>query len=72
MFAMLYSINWPKFIVWFPLLLKVLDNMCIAIFGFPGCGAITFEINLIFFIKLFFYKNENLNILRTKRAFNVE
>ena len=30
-FLMLYSINWSKFIVWFPLLLEILGNMCIAI-----------------------------------------
>ena len=31
MFLMLYSINWPNFIVWLPLLLEILGNMCIAI-----------------------------------------
>ena len=31
MFLMLYSINWPNFIVWFTLLLEILDNMCIVI-----------------------------------------
>ena len=31
MFLMLYSINWPNFIAWLPLLLEILDNMCIAI-----------------------------------------
>ena len=30
MFLMLYSINWPNFIVWFALLLEILSNMCIA------------------------------------------
>ena len=30
-FLMLHSINWPNFIVWLPLLLEVLGNMCIAI-----------------------------------------
>ena len=30
MFLMLYSINWPNLIAWFPLLLKILGNMCIA------------------------------------------
>ena len=28
---MLYSINWPNFFVWLPLLLEILGNMCIAI-----------------------------------------
>ena len=31
MFLMLYSINWPNFIVWLPLLLEILGNMYIAI-----------------------------------------
>ena len=31
MFLMLYSINLPNFIVWLPLLLETLGNMCIAI-----------------------------------------
>ena len=31
MFFMLYSINWPNFIVWLTLLLEILVNMCIAI-----------------------------------------
>ena len=31
MFLMLYSINWPNFIAWLPLLLDLLGNMCIAI-----------------------------------------
>ena len=28
---LLYSINWPNFIAWLPLLLEILGNMCIAI-----------------------------------------
>ena len=31
MFLMLYSINLPNFIAWLPLLLEILDNMCITI-----------------------------------------
>ena len=31
MFLMLYSMNWPNFITWLPLLLETLLNMCIAI-----------------------------------------
>ena len=30
-FLMLHSINWPNFIVWLPLLLDILGNMCITI-----------------------------------------
>ena len=29
-FLLLYSINWPSFIVWLPLLREILRNMCIA------------------------------------------
>ena len=31
MFLMLYSINLPNFVVWLPLLLEILGNMCITI-----------------------------------------
>ena len=31
MFLMLYFINRPNFILWLPLLLEILGNMCIAI-----------------------------------------
>ena len=31
LFHILYSISWPNFIVWLPLLLEILDNMCISI-----------------------------------------
>ena len=54
MFLMLYSINWPHFIVWLPLLLETLDSTYIAIVCFPGFDVINFEINLIFLISLFF------------------
>ena len=54
MFVMLYSINWPNFIVWLPLLFEILGNMCIATVYFPACDAITFEIYLIFLAKPFF------------------
>ena len=30
-FLLLYFNTWPNFVVWFPLLLKVLGNMCIVI-----------------------------------------
>ena len=58
MFFKLYSINLPYFIVSLPLLLEILDNLCIAIVCFPGCDVINFEINLIFLIKSFFYMTE--------------
>ena len=74
MFLMLYSINWTSFIVWLPLLLKILGNICIAIVCYPGCDVIDFEINVFFLIEPFFSTwpkshDKNLNILRTKRAF---
>ena len=31
MFHMLYSVNCPNFIAWLPLLLEILDNICVAI-----------------------------------------
>ena len=31
MLFMLYSINWPSFVAWLPLLLGLLANMCIEI-----------------------------------------
>ena len=52
---MLYSINWPSFIVWLPLLLEVLGNMCIAIICFLVDEVINFEINLGFLKKLLSY-----------------
>ena len=40
MFLMLWFINWPNFIVWLPLLLEILGNICIEIVYFPGCDVI--------------------------------
>ena len=60
MFLMLYSINWPNFIVWLPLLLEILSNMCIAIICYPGCDVIDFEINLIFLIEPFFLHDQKV------------
>ena len=62
-FFRLYSINWPHFIAWLPLLFKILDHMCITIVCFPGCDVCflgyNFEVNLIFLIKPFFYMTKN-------------
>ena len=60
MFLMLYSINWPNFIAWLPLLLEILGNMCIAIVCYPGCDVMDFEINLIFLIELFFLHDQKV------------
>ena len=51
----LYFINWPNYIVWLPLLLAILGNLCIMIICFPVCDIINFETNLSFLIKLFLY-----------------
>ena len=76
MLLVLHSINWPNFIVWLPLLLEILGNMCITIVCWPGCDVIKFEIDLIFLMKLFYYitkkSRKNLNTLRTKSAFEVK
>ena len=52
-YLILYSTNWPNFIVWLPLLLKILGKMCIAIVCFQGCDIINFEVNPLFLIKPF-------------------
>ena len=59
---MLYCINWSNFIVWLPLLLEILHNMCIAIACKSGCDVITFKINLIFLIKPFLYMTKKVKI----------
>ena len=70
MFLMLYSINWPNFISWLPLLLEILGNMFIAILYQPSCDVMGFEMNLIFIIEPFFLHDQNvmtnLNIMRKK------
>ena len=43
-FLMLYSIYWPNFIVYLPLLLEILGNMRIVIICSPICDAINLEI----------------------------
>ena len=55
LFIVLYSINWPNFIVWLPLLCEILGNMCIAIVRFQDLDIINCEIILIFLVKPFLY-----------------
>ena len=55
--------KWPNFIVKFPLLLKILGNICIVIIFFSDYDVIKFEINLSFFIMPFFHIVKNV---RTK------
>ena len=47
MFHLLDSTNGLNLIVWLPLLLEILDNMCIPIVCFPSYEVINFEIALI-------------------------
>ena len=55
MFLVLYSVNWPNFIVWWPLRLEILVNICIAIVCYPGSDVLDFKINLIFLINPHLY-----------------
>ena len=57
---MLYSINWPNFIACLPLLLDILDNMCIVVVCYPDCDVMDFEINLIFLIETFFLNDQKV------------
>ena len=87
MVLILYSINWPNFIIWLPLLLDISGNGRLTIFVFIAgvcfsvCDVINFEINVILtsikliLIKPFFWnicQDKYLNVLRTKRAFKVQ
>ena len=47
-------------IAWLPLLLEILDSMCIAIVCYPGCDVIYFEISLIFVIESFFLHDQKV------------
>ena len=73
MFLMLYSIDWPNFIVWHSSLLEVLGNVCIPIVCFPSCDVINFEINLVLLIKSLFYMNkkskQKSKYLENKKSF---
>ena len=52
--SLVIFINWPNFIVCFPLLCEIMGNICIAIVCKPGCDVMNFEVSLIFLIKPFF------------------
>ena len=54
-FLILYPITRSNFVVWLPLLLEILGNMCIAIICFPIYDVMNFEINLSFLIKSIFH-----------------
>ena len=57
---MLYSINWPSFIVWLHLVRGMLGKMCIAIVCQPGCDVMSFGVNTIFLIKAFFQHDQKV------------
>ena len=70
MFLMLHSIIWPNFIVWLPLLLEILGNMCITIDTWPKSQnkklnisrtKKTFEVKL----KAFFIIFKGLSVAKT-------
>ena len=52
---MLNFSNWENFIVSLSSLFEMLSNMCIVIICFTVYEVITFEINISFLRKLFFY-----------------
>ena len=54
-FLILYFINLPNFIVLLPLLLEILDNMCIVPICFPAFDVENVGINLNFGIMPFLY-----------------
>ena len=62
-FPMLYSSNLLNFIAWLPLILEILDNICIVIICFPVFDIINCDINLSFLINSFSYMTKKV---RTK------
>ena len=73
MFLMLHFINWPSFSVLLTFHLEALDDICIAIVSFPGCGILNFEICPISLIKPFFYmtkySRQKHKYLENKKSF---
>ena len=65
-FLNLYSIKWPNFIIWLPVRLEILGNMCTVIIWFPVGGIINFETSLSLLIWFFSFMT-NLNIVRKKK-----
>ena len=58
MFLLLYSITWPNFIVWLPLLREILGNMFNVIVS--QVVKSSFEINLLFLIKRFLLHDQKV------------
>ena len=75
-FFLLYSINWPHFIAWLPLLCEILGNMFIAIVCKSRCDVmVDFKVNLTnqaIFPTWPKSRDKSLNMLRTKRAFRMK
>ena len=75
-FLMLYFFDWPNFIVRLPLFFDKLGNMSIVIICCPVCAVINFAINLNILVKPFsrwsISQIKNVNVWRTKRAFNMK
>ena len=76
MFLILHFINWPNYIVWLPLLLEILANICITLVLLTRLWRIKIEINLIFLIKPFWYMTEKsrqkLRYLEYSKSFSGE
>ena len=72
MFLML-NFNLPNFIVWLPLLLKILGNMCILFTCQAGRDSISFKINLILLIEPFSYttkkSRQKVKYLENEKSF---
>ena len=72
-FLILYSINRPNIIVWLPVLLKILDNICIVIICCPVCHVTNFENHLTFLINPFFWitksSRQKFNYLKKENTF---
>ena len=70
---MLYSINWPNFVVWLSLPFELLGNMCIGIICCPACEVMNFEINHGFLINPFFLipkkSRQNYKYLKNEKIF---
>ena len=74
--SVLYSINWPNFIVWLPVFCEILSNIIIVIICFQDYDLINLDIDLNFLITSFSCiiksQDKNLNIFKTKRVFKAK
>ena len=59
-FLVLYSLTWPIFFFWLPLLLQIFVNIYIAIVCFTGFDVINFGVNLNFLPKPAFLHDRKL------------